>query len=82
MNKYKLKILSVYKIHWIKCSFVDFSTDGIIFKKYGKSKIYYLDGHNNFVLQAYEKLNDKWIKYYDWRTTYGITYGIDNKNEN
>ncbi|MBR2557481.1 MAG: hypothetical protein IKE95_03780 [Methanobrevibacter sp.] len=76
MNKYKLKILSVYKMIWIYCNFFDFSTDGIVFKKEGDNTLYFIDGKYNKVLYAYEKIGDKWIKFYDWNTTYGkITKG-------
>ena len=68
MSNYKIKVLSVYKIHWIYCNFVEFSTDGIVFKKEGDSKTYYLDTSNNLILQAYQKINNKWIKYYDYNT--------------
>lgn len=68
--KYKLKILSVYKMHYVYCDFVEFSTDGIIFKK--DNKMYYLDGKDNLVLKAYENLNNKWVQFYDYNTSYGM----------
>ena len=68
--KYQLKILSVYKIHYIYCDFVEFSTDGIVFKK--DNKMYYLDGKDNLLLKAYENLNNKWIQFYDYNTSYGM----------
>ena len=70
MNRYKLKILSVYKTHYIYCDFVEFSTDGIVFKK--DNKMYYLDGKDNLLLKAYENLNNKWIQFYDYNTSYGM----------
>ena len=68
--KYKLKILSVYKIHYVYCDFVEFSTDGIVFKK--DNKMYYLDGKDNLLLKAYENLNNKWVQFYDYNTSYGM----------
>lgn len=68
--KYKLKILSVYKMHYVYCDFVEFSTDGIVFKK--DNKMYYLDGKDNLVLKAYENLNNKWVQFYDYNTSYGM----------
>lgn len=70
MYKYKLKILSVYKMHYVYCDFVEFSTDGIVFKK--DNKMYYLDGKDNLVLKAYENLNNKWVQFYDYNTSYGM----------
>lgn len=72
MNQYKIKVLSLNKIHWIYCNYVSFSTDGIAFKKEGDPKVYYLRGSFNIVLQAYQRMNDKWIKYYDFDTSYGM----------
>jgi hypothetical protein len=68
--KYKLKILSVYKMHYVYCDFVEFSTDGIVFKK--DNKMYYLDGKDNLLLKAYENLNNKWVQFYDYNTSYGM----------
>ena len=72
MNNYKLKVLSVYKIHWIYCNFIMMDTNSIVFTKCDSTKTYYLDRKNNLLLQAYQKVNNKWIKYYDYNTTYGL----------
>ena len=72
MNKHKLKVLSVYKIHWIYCTLIMMDTDSIVFRKNGSNKIYYLDTKNNLLLQAYQKVNNKWFKFYDYNTSYGL----------
>lgn len=62
--KYKLKILSVYKIHYIYCEDVKIFPDIILFKK--DNKMYLLDGKDNLLLEAYKKLNNKWIQFYNY----------------
>ncbi len=81
MNDYKIKVLSLNKIHWIYCNWFELSTDGIIFKKEGDSKVYYLDGKNNLLLEVYENINNKWFKYYDYNTSYGIRMILNKKEE-
>lgn len=80
MNEHKLKILSINKIHWIYCTLIMMDTDSIVFRKNDSNKIYYLDLKNNLLLQAYQKVDNKWYKFYDHNTTYGLRRKEDELN--
>lgn len=71
-KKFRVHILSVYKMQWIYFDeLMNITTDDFIFKK--NNKIYYLNRKDNLILkvQLFLKPYNKYITILDNRVTYG-----------